>query len=137
MGGSLWRQEIGSDAAEQLTDGPGYDYQPDCSRDGRWIVYTKYEHDALELWALDLETKQARQLSHGGAVNVEPRFSPDGKRVAFVSTQYKGHFHIFAGDFDNGELKNVQQLTAENRSALPRYYYSVFDHEIIPTWSPD
>jgi len=137
MGGSLWRQEIGSDAAEQLTDGPGYDYQPDCSRDGRWIVYTKYEHDALELWALDLETKQARQLSHGGAVNVEPRFSPDGKRVAFVSTQYKGHFHIFAGDFDNGELKNVQQLTAENRSALPRYYYSVFDHEISPTWSPD
>ncbi len=137
MGGSLWRQELGSGAAEQLTDGPGYDYQPDCSRDGKWVVYTKYEHDALELWALDLETKQARQLSKGGTVNIEPRFSPDGRRIAFVSTQYKGHFHVFAGDFDNGELKNIQQLTAENRSPLPRYYYSAFDHEISPAWSPD
>jgi len=29
MGGSLWRQEIGSDRALELTYGPGYDYQPD------------------------------------------------------------------------------------------------------------
>jgi TolB protein len=137
MAGSLWRQKIRTEQAEQLTDGPGYDYQPDCSRDGKWIVYTKYDHDALELWALDLEKNATRQLTRGGTVNVEPRFSPDGKQIAFVSTQYKGHFHIFVGDFDDGELKNVRQLTPENRSTLPRYYYSAFDHEISPVWSPD
>ncbi len=137
MAGSLWQQQLGSDTAEQLTDGPGYDYQPACSRDGKWVIYTKYEHDSLELWALDLETKQPRQLSRGGAVNVEPRFSPDGKRVVFVSTQYKEHFHLFIGDFENGDLKNIQQLTPETRSPLPRYYYSAFDHEISPMWSPD
>ena len=60
-GGTLWRQALGSEIAEQLTDGPGYDYQPDCSRDGKWVVYEKYDHDALELWALDLEGKQTRQ----------------------------------------------------------------------------
>src|SRR5438874_612223 len=37
MGGSLWRQKIDSTSAEQLTDGPGYDYQPDWSPDGRFI----------------------------------------------------------------------------------------------------
>jgi TolB protein len=137
MAGSLWRQRIGTEEAEQLTDGPGYDYQPDCSRDGKWLVFTKYDHDALELWALNLENNGVHQLTRGGTVNVEPRFSPDGKRIAFVSTQYKGHFHIFVGDFTEGELKNVQQLTAENRSTLPRYYYSAFDHEISPAWSPD
>jgi TolB protein len=137
MAGSLWRQRIGAGQAEQLTDGPGYDYQPDCSRDGKWIVYTKYDHDALELWALNLGNNAIRELTRGGAVNVEPRFSPDGKQIAFVSTQYKGHFHIFVGDFDDGELKNVRQLTPENRSGLPRYYYSAFDHEISPVWSPD
>ena len=137
MAGSLWRQKVESTAAEQLTAGPGYDYQPDCSSDGRWVVYASYAKDAIELWALDLESKRTRELTWGGAANVEPRFSPDGKRIAFVSTSYKGHFHIFVGQFSAGELKNVQRLTGETRTDLPRYYYSPFDHEISPAWSPD
>ncbi|HZQ24556.1 MAG TPA: CehA/McbA family metallohydrolase [Terriglobales bacterium] len=137
MAGSLWRQELASTTAEQLTAGAGYDYQPDCSLDGRWVVYSSYQHDAVELWALDLTSRQTRQLTHEGAVNVEPRFSPDGKRVVFVSTSYNGHFHIFVGDFAGGELANIHRLTGENRSSLPRYYYSQFDHEISPAWSPD
>src|SRR5690349_5557845 len=83
MVGSLWRQDVDSDTAEQVTSGKGYDYQPDWSPDGHWIVYSCYLQDAIELWALDVQTKQTHQLTHGGAVNVEPRFSPDGKRVAF------------------------------------------------------
>ncbi len=137
MAGSLWRQKLDSAVAEQLTAGPGYDYQPDCSSDGRWVVYASYAKDAVELWALNLETKKAQQLTHGSAVNVEPRFSPDGRRIAFVSTSFNGHFHIFAGQFRNGELMDVHRLTGENHSNLPRYYYSVFDHEISPAWSPD
>jgi Tol biopolymer transport system component len=137
MGGSLWRQRVDSTIAEQLIAGPGYDYQPDCSLDGRWVLYASYYKDAIELWAFDLKAKQTHQLTHGGAVNVEPRFSPGGKRVVFVSTSYHGHFHIFAGNFANGELSGVQQLTAEHSSDLPRYYYSPIDHEINPAWSPD
>lgn len=137
MAGSLWRQKIESTIAEQLTSGHGYDYQPDCSSDGHWVVYASYARDSIELWALNLASKKSLQLTHGGAVNVEPRFSPDGKRVAFVSTLYNRHFHIFVGDFNNGELQNVQRLTGENKSPLPRYYYSQFDHEISPVWSAD
>ena len=137
MAGSLWKQKLDSPDAEQLTAGPGYDYQPDCSRDGRWVVYSSYANDAIELWALNLETRQSRQLTSGGAVNVEPRFSPDGKRVAFVSTTYQKHFHILVAQFANGELTDIKRLTGETRSDLPRYYYSEFDHEISPAWSPD
>ena len=137
MAGSLWRQALDSTTAEQLTAGPGYDYQPDCYPDGRWVVYATYYKDAIELWVLNLETKETRQLTSGGAVNLDPRFSPDGKRLAFVSTSLNGRFHIFAGDFSNGELTNVQRLTGETRTALPRFYYSEFDHEISPAWSPD
>jgi Tol biopolymer transport system component len=137
MAGSLWRQRLDSSTAVQLTAGPGYDYQPDWSRDGRWIVYATYHKNAIELQALDLQNGQSKQLTSGGNVNVEPRFSPDGKRIAFVSTAYNGRFHIFAGDFSNGTLNNVQRLTGETRSSLPRYYYSQFDTEISPTWSPD
>src|SRR6202142_912053 len=129
MSGTLWRQAVGSSVAEQLTAGPGYDYQPDCSSDRRWVAYVTYNKDAIELWAFDLETKQSHQLTSGGAVNVEPRFSPDGKRLAFVSTTYKGHFHIFVGRFEDGLLADIRQLIAENISSLPRYYYSQADHE--------
>ena len=137
MAGSLWRQRLDSGSAEQLTAGPGYDYQPDWSRDGRWIVYTTYYKDALELHVLDVQSGQSKRLTLGGNVNLEPRFSPDGKRIAFVSTAYNGRFHIFAGDFNSGTLSNVQRLTGETRSSLPRYYYSQFDTEISPVWSPD
>jgi TolB protein len=137
MAGSLWKQKLDSPDAEQLTAGPGYDYQPDCSRDGRWVVYSSYANDAIELWALNLETRQSRQLTSGGAVNVEPRFSPDGKSIAFVSTTYQKHFHILVAQFANGELTDIKRLTGETRSDLPRYYYSEFDHEISPAWSPD
>jgi Tol biopolymer transport system component len=137
MAGSLWHQELRSAKAEQLTAGPGYDYQPDWSSDQRWVAFARYDHDAVELWSLDLRDGRTRQMTSGGAVNVEPRFSPDGKRLAFVSTSYKGHFHIFVGRFNEGLLSDVRQLTPENVSSLPRYYYSQVDHEISPVWTRD
>ena len=139
MAGSLWRQEMGSAKAEQLTSGPGYDYQPDWSSggDGRWVVFARYDHDAVELWSLDMRDGRTRKMTSGGAVNVEPRFSPDGRRLAFVSTSYKGHFHIFVGRFEDGLLSDVRQLTPENISSLSRYYYSKVDHEISPMWTRD
>src|SRR3954469_11224300 len=137
MAGSLWRQKIDSNEAVQLTDGPGYDYQPDWSHDGKLVVYMKYDHDALELWLLDVASGKSSQLTKGGDVNVEPRWSPDGKRIAYVSTALTKHFHIFLMEMDGGSPKSIRQLTKENVSTLPRYYYSKFDHEISPAWSPD
>jgi Tol biopolymer transport system component len=49
MGGSLWRQEIGSHEARELTHAKGYDYQPDWSPDGRHVVFVRYQHDASNL----------------------------------------------------------------------------------------
>jgi Tol biopolymer transport system component len=137
MAGSLWRQRIDSQTAQQLTDGLGYDYQPDWSPDGRSVVYVSYQKDALELWRLDLATGNSEQLTRGGAVNVEPRWSPDGKRIVFVSTSYNKRFHIFRAEVKDGTLKNVTRLTGETKSDLPRYYYSAFDMEINPVWTRD
>ena len=136
MGGTLWRQTIDSVSAEQLTDGPGYDYQPEVSPDGRFVVYTKYNQDALELWLLEIATKESWQLTRTGAVNVEPRWSPDGTRLVWVSTQYNGRFHIFGAQISGGKLQNAERWTGETRSPLPRYYYSAFDTEISPAWLP-
>jgi len=137
MGGSLWLQRIDSNEAQQLTDGPGYDYQPDWSPDGKSVVYVSYQKDAMELWLLDLETGKTQQITSGGAVNLEPRWSPDGKRMVFVSTAYNKRFHIFRAEVRDGKLENVVRLTGETKSSLPRYYYSAFDMEISPVWTRD
>ena len=67
MAGSLWRQRIGDDDAVELTHATGaYDYQPDVARDGRTVVFTRYDGKAMELWTLDLASGRARALTHGG-----------------------------------------------------------------------
>lgn len=137
MAGSLWRQKIDSEEAFQLTDGAGYDYQPDWSPDGKSIVYVSYQKDAMELWLLDLATGKTHPLTEGGTVNVEPRWSPDGKRIVFVSTSYNKRFHIFRADVRDEKLENIVRLTGETKSELPRYYYSQYDMEINPVWTRD
>lgn len=137
MQGSLWRQRIDSTEAVQLTSGDGYDYQPDWSRDGRRVVYVTYRRDALEIWLLDLASGTTRAIVANGAVNVDPRWSPDGSRLAFVSTSHEGRWHIFVAPVADGRIGTPVRVTEDRDSGLPRYYYSVWDHYLSPTWSPD
>ncbi|HTK41834.1 MAG TPA: CehA/McbA family metallohydrolase [Gemmatimonadales bacterium] len=134
MQGSLWRQRLGSGEARQITDGPDYAYQPDWSPDGRTVAYVAYTGSAVDLRVLDLGTGKSTLLVADGSVNLEPRWSPDGKRLAFVSTGYQGRFHVFVIDVAGGR---PVRITEDRDSKLPRYYYSVFDQYLSPTWSPD
>jgi TolB protein len=136
MQGSLWRQETSSGIAVQLTAGPGYDYQPDWSPDGRQIAFVRYHNDAVELHTLDLDSGKVTALTSEGAVNLEPRWSPDNSKLAFVSTRDTGRFNVYVGEVVEDTL-NASQLIEERQSEVPRYYYSAYDHELSPAWSPD
>ena len=138
MQGTLWRQRIGSLESRQLTSGPGYDYQPDWSPDGQSVVYTSYRNDAMELRLLDLASGESRSLLADGAVNVEPRWSPDGTRLVYVSTAFEGRWHVFVASISaNQGLADIQRITEDHASGLPRYYYGGYDQYLSPTWSPD
>ena len=137
MGGSLWRQEIDGDAADELTYGPGYDYQPDWSPDGRSIVFARHHADAIELWRLDLTNRKTQQLTQTRAVQLQPRYSPDGGRIAFVSTAGSGHFNLYVAELTQSGLGTPRAVIAPRESSIARYYYSTHDHTINPSWTPD
>jgi TolB protein len=138
MQGSLWRQRLGSTEARQLTEGPGYDYQPDWSPDGRQIVYASYRRDEFELRVLNLVTGESSPLVSDGSVNLEPRWSPDGRRIAYTSTAYQGRWHVFVvGMQPNGRVGDSERVTEDRDSKLPRYYYHRYDQYLSPSWSPD
>jgi TolB protein len=137
MAGSLWQQAIDSDVAVELTYGPGYDYQPDWSPDARYIVFVRHDRNAIELWQLDMRTRQVRQLTSERAVNLQPRYSPDGRRLAYVSTTSSGHFNLFVASIDGDRLGTPRAVVSPRASAIARYYYSVHDHAINPSWTPD
>jgi len=137
MAGSLWRQNLGSDVAEQLTDGDGYDYQPDVSQDGRKIVFARYNGTSTEIMLLDLAYRQTIPLTNNNAVNLEPRWSTDGKDIVFVSTVTTGHFLVHVARVDVDKLIDMKCLTPDHQSEVKRYYYSAFDHAINPVWSRD
>ncbi|MDH5501128.1 MAG: CehA/McbA family metallohydrolase, partial [Gammaproteobacteria bacterium] len=136
MQGSLWIQRLDSVTARQVTNGPGYDYQPDWSADGNHIVFVRYNRDAMELQVLEVDTGTIYQLTSSGAVNVEPRWSPDGADIAYVSTEDSGRFHIRIGEIVNSKLQS-RRLVKARKSKVSRYYYSEWDHQISPSWSPD
>ena len=137
MRGSLWRQTLGTTVATQLTAGGGYDYQPDVSPDGKWVAFDRYDGNSVELELLDLSSGKITSLTSNHAVNLEPRWSPDGSRLAFVSTAYEGRWHVYTMDVRDGRGAAPQRITTDRDSKLPRYYYSVYDHYLSPTWSPD
>jgi len=136
MQGGLWVQDPGTATARQVTAGPGYDYQPDWSPDGSSVIFARYLDDAVELYLLDMASGRVSRLTGGGAVNVEPRWSPDGSRIAWVSAQSDGRFRLYTGRVVDGRLAG-EPLFDERRSTRPRYYYSEFDHQLSPVWSPD
>ena len=137
MGGSLWLQKIGEDIANELTFGPGYDYQPDWSPDSRAVVFARHHADAIELWRVDIASRKTQQLTQTKAVQVQPRYSPDGGRIAFVSTAGSGHFNLFVAEVNVAGLDTPRAVIAPRESSIPRYYYSTHDHAINPSWTPD
>ena len=85
MAGDIWRIPSQGGAAEQLTRGPWYHFEPSWSPDGSRIAMTVETGTGLDIALLEVEGGAVVPLVEGGGVDVQPAWSPDGRFVHFTT----------------------------------------------------
>ncbi|MBK9169945.1 MAG: CehA/McbA family metallohydrolase [Bryobacterales bacterium] len=137
MSGSLWRIDVGDTTAYELTANRTYDSAPVYSPDGRWIVYSTEDNQGVNLMLYNVATAESTVLTKGSQLHLDPAWSPDGKRLAYVASEDRNRFHIFAMPLENGKPGAPMRLTEPNSFGRGRLYFAEYDDHIQPTWSPD
>jgi Tol biopolymer transport system component/DNA-binding winged helix-turn-helix (wHTH) protein len=120
----IWRMNADGTNPVQLTRGTG-EGQPHCSPDGRWVVYTNFEHagtDRPTLSKVSIDGGAATQLTRD--FTSYPAVSPDGAVIACLYSTAPGTYpgHIALYPFAGGEPLRVFEtdvLAAQNLRWTP------------------
>ncbi len=107
--GTIWRPYLGGIPA----------YELDFSRDGKWVVYTRYPDHTL--WKSKVDGSQRVQLTSPDVEAHQPHWSPDGARIAFMGQKA-------------GAKWRVMILTPNGKTEEP---FPEGADQGVPTWSSD
>jgi Tol biopolymer transport system component/DNA-binding winged helix-turn-helix (wHTH) protein len=75
---NIWRADLSGRDLKQLTNGED-DVRPDCSPDGRWVIYNSHINGRVCLMKISIEGGPPSILARDAFVG--PRYSPDGKQI--------------------------------------------------------
>jgi WD40 repeat protein len=137
--GSIWKVEVATGDAFQLTYNRGYHSSPDWSPDGNWIIYTSDDDNRrIQLEILNVVTGESQALTSDDGLYLDPVFSPDGGRVAYVSTHPNGHFNVYVRPIRNGAWSGPPvPVSADRQYPRDRLYFGRWDMHIEPAWTRD
>ena len=82
---NIWVFTLANGALQQMTHGPGGDFQPNWSPDGKTLAFFSARSGKPEIWTVDRSSGVLRQLTNDAALNINPFHSPDGALVAYHS----------------------------------------------------
>ncbi len=93
-----------------VSAGPGHDFDPQPSPDGRFVAYVHQPLDDLnrnDIMLAEVATGRVRALTGTPSRHDRsPRWSPDGRRIAFVSDR-PGFYELFMVDAETGAERQV------------------------------
>jgi Tol biopolymer transport system component len=113
-----------------LTNGPGEDFSPAWSPDGKQIVFTSGRDGSDQIYVMDANGFGQVRITSKPGYNERPAWSPDGKRIAFLSDR--------DGITPNDDvvMKEEIYIMDANGSNFKRVTYDLnFYHTV--SWSPD
>ncbi len=119
---NIWKLNLQSGVKQQLTSGSTYDYQPDLSPDGRWVVYTSWPSNLASIWKVPSSGGVPVRVTGGQARR--PFISPDGRRIVCQIREPNQRYMAAVLDFDTGAV--LQRFPGLPSGALA-----------LVRWSPD
>lgn len=100
----------------------GGDYDPDVSRDGKWIAFSSLSHcPNPDLYIKKVDGSTTTRLTSDPASEIQPCISPMGDKVAYASNR-NGNWDVWVISVDGS---NPVRLTESSTN------------DIHPSWSPD
>jgi len=121
----IWRMNPDGSNPVQLTNGEGESH-PNCSPDGRWVVYTKLERKGMDrptLWRVSIDGGEPAQLTD--EFTAYPAVSPDGKMIACFRSEAHSPWKLAVYPFDGGAPIKIFPTPIPDASSM------------IVRWTPD
>jgi Tol biopolymer transport system component len=102
-------QDVQSGSLKRLTLGPGNDYSPSWSHDGKWIYFGSERKGGDQIWRVPAEGGPATQVTkHGGWAPTE---SADRRYLFYTKTKQNGIWRIpVSGGEEQKVVSNVAGL---------------------------
>ncbi len=103
----VWLDRHGTHVGAPIDSGEIYN--PDLSRDGRWLVVERTANGGDDIWMRDLERGVSSRLTFLKGDEWAPLFSPDGKKVFFSRDDGDGGRTIVVHSLDSGEETDLHK----------------------------
>ena len=116
----IWRLDLESGEATNLTDDEFFDANPQVSPDGKTVVYARRVSGNFKIYAFPLDDpKKKTQLTFGPFDDDTPIFSPDGNLVYYASTEDDDIYNLRSLDLRTGAVKQYSDVLGGNMAPAP------------------
>jgi eukaryotic-like serine/threonine-protein kinase len=86
----IWTMNSNGTNQKQVSSGEGAKYNPQMTRDGRFIVFCLSRRGISNIWRMDADGSNVKQLTNG-STEFRPTLSPDGRWIIYEKLENNLH----------------------------------------------
>ena len=108
---NLYIHSLSDNSDREITSGPGGDYQPQWSPDGKRLVFFSSRAGNADIWTADLGDRSIKRLTFDPGLEINPFYAPDGSHIAFQSDR-SGRLEVWVMNSDGSNPRQVTKIGA-------------------------